>query len=290
MIPIYCFDEHNEAFYFWHKAKYEGYISEPLDLFHIDAHSDIEQADSFRKSIYFFENQPDNYLSYYKDFAGSELDIANFIRPAVLSGIIKDIYFISPQWRKVKDRRKRLNICSVFGEGKRLKYGLEINSRTDSKVFKAYPDLKWFNYYIRRLDKIPKNRKVILDIDLDYFACIDSTSNLMHYELEITKDQFDHKDALLSDRRLPFSGFDFVFMQRNNKCYVKISHKKVKDIAHLPPKEEIESEINKLVEALKIKKIRPVAITICRSCYSGYCPEDYQPFIEAELKKKLETL
>lgn len=37
------------------------------------------------------------------------------------------------------------------------------------------------------VDRMPKNRKVILDIDLDYFACRDSILNQMSYELEITE-------------------------------------------------------------------------------------------------------
>jgi hypothetical protein len=290
MIPIYIFDEHNEAFYFWHKAKYEGYINEPLDLFHFDAHSDIGRVDKFKKPLYFSGNEKGDYLGYYRDFARNELAISNFITPAVLSGIVRDVYFIYPKWRKFKTVRKKLNISSVFGEGRNLKYGLIINERTNPKVFRAYPDLRRFNYYGRRLEKIPKNRKAILDIDLDYFACTDSISNNMSYDLEVSEEQFKEKNSFLSDKKLPYSGFDFSFMEKNDKYYVRITHKKIKDVSHLPPKEEVESEINNLIDTLKIRKIKPRIITVCRSCHSGYCPAGYRAFIETALKKRLESL
>jgi hypothetical protein len=280
----------NEAFYFWHKARFEGYINEPLDLFHIDAHSDMGAADTFKKSLYFPDNPPHGYLEYYRDFALNELGIADFIRPTILNGIVKNVYFIYPDWRNFKAKRKRLNISSVFGEGKSLKYGLGINGKTDRRVFKAYPDLKWFNYSMQEIDKIPKKRKVILDIDFDYFACVDSASNSLNYELGITREQFDRRDSLLADKRLPYSGFDFTFIERDNKYYAKIAHKKVKDVSHLPPKEEVESEINNLVDVLRTKKIKPRIITMCRSCHSGYCPAEYHAFLERALNRELETL
>lgn len=291
IVPLYEFDEHNEAFYFWHKARYEGYIRQPLDLFHIDAHSDVGEPRVFRKPVYFPNNSKDNYLEYYKDFVKSELNIGNFILPAVLSGVIKNIYFIYPRWRRLKPVRKKMNIGSAFGEGKILKYGIKREKDSDPKtVFKALPDLKYFNYYAYGMERIPKNRKVILDIDLDYFACRDSILNNISYELEITEEQSLNKEMVLNDNTLQFSGLDFSFEEKNNKYFVKIGHKKVKDISYLPSKEEIESEINALVSTLQAKKTMPVVITICRSCVSGHCPVDYHEFIEHRLKQRLITL
>jgi hypothetical protein len=290
-VPTYVFDEHNEAFYFWHKAKYEGFLNEPLDLFHIDAHDDMRRGDVFKRSLYFPNDlQQDGYANYYQDFAKNELHISNFILPAVLNGLIKNVYFIYPKWRNFKPRRKKINISSAFGEGKILKIGINIGKNTDPRVLKAYPDLRYFNYSMRAIERIPKNRKVILDIDLDYFACVDSISNRMSYELEITEEQFLKKEIFLRDRTLPFSGLEFSFSEKNGKYHIKVAHKKVKDISYLPPEEEVESEIDTLVNTLQTKKIRPVVITICRSFISGFCPEDYYEFIETKLKGKLQIL
>ena len=93
-VPIYVFDEHNDAFYFWHKAKHEGYINESIDLFHVDAHNDMGRVEKFKKSIYFPDNSKDGYLKYYENIAKNELDLGNFIMPAILNGLIKNVYFI----------------------------------------------------------------------------------------------------------------------------------------------------------------------------------------------------
>jgi len=286
-IPVYIIDEHNEAFYSWYKAKSEGYITEALDLFHIDAHDDMGRPSSFRDSIYYRNDLSNGHLEYYKNFATNELHNGSFIVPAVLAELVKNVYFIYPKWRKFKPRRKRYNVSSVFGEGKILKYGMKAADNMEEKLHKALPDIKYYNFSTTEIDRIPQKRKVILDIDLDYFACRDSILNHYHYELEITAQQFQEKEKFLKNRTIAFAGLDFNFLEKNNKYFVRVAHKKGKDLSYLPPKEEITLEISTLINTLKGKKIRPVVVTIARSCISGYCPNDYVETIETELKQKL---
>ena len=48
MIPVYCMEEHHEAFYYWGLAVENGYLQkEGNTLFHIDHHDDLENGGYF---------------------------------------------------------------------------------------------------------------------------------------------------------------------------------------------------------------------------------------------------
>jgi hypothetical protein len=286
--PIYVFDEHNEAFAYWHKARHEGVLTDPLDLLHIDAHNDMSGPERFNKSLYCpYPMESADYAAYYADFAKSELSIANFIIPAVLQKLVRNVYFVFPEWRNFKARRKALNVSTVFGEGKVPKYNLKIGRHADPKVRLAYPDLVEFSYSMLPAERIPAGRRVILDIDFDYFACRDSIHNQMGYEIEVTEAQFRRQDALLQDKSLPFSGIKLQFVAKENGFFVRVAPRPGKEVSHLPGFDEIRAEIKSLVDTLRAKKIVPAAVTLCRSCVSGYCPEEYSRFIEGNLKEDL---
>jgi hypothetical protein len=125
---------------------------------------------------------------------------------------------------------------------------------------------------------------------MSWHKSVNNILALVSYELEITRDQFRNKEIFLREKTPPFIGLEFSFIEKEEKYYVKVAHKKVKDKSHLPPKEEIASEIDRLVNTLQTKKIRPVVIRICRSMISGYCLRDYYEFIETALKEKMRKL
>ena len=287
--PVYVFDEHNEAYYYWHKAKYEGYINGPLDLFHIDAHSDMMKADGIQTSIYFPSDSQVGYLAYYKNLAKNEFNVGNFIIPAILNGLVRNVYYIFPKWKNYQAKRMKNNISSMLGEGKLFKHCLKINKDTDPRLFQALPDFKHYNYSLLPIDRVPKAKKVILDIDLDYFACSESNPSQTIFELEITKEQFLKKEKFLQDENLKSAGLEFRFIEKDERFYARIANKRggEESKSHLPSKPEIVSEIDKLITTLKARKIRPVVVTISRSCTSGFCPKDDAEFIESELLQRL---
>lgn len=291
MIPVFRFDEHNEAFYYWQKARHEGLIADPVDLFHVDAHSDMDRPRRFKNSIYYNGDSSGDADTYYRRFVREDLKINDFIIPAVLVGLVRNVYFLYPHWRKFKTGRTRMKVASVFGEGRHLKYPYKPGEKgTEHLAQMALPDLKTFSYIAYPIEKIPLRKKAIMDIDLDYFACRDTVFNTYQYELEISVEQYRDRRLFMKNPTLQFAGLVFKFKKHKNRHLVAISFKKTADKAHLPDKKDIETEVDQFVAALQGRKCRPQMITICRSGISGYCPPQYGKHIEKCLIEKLKAV
>ena len=55
IIPTYLFNEHNEAYFYWHKSRHKGTLKKALDIYHVDAHSDMAKLQELRHSMYWNE-------------------------------------------------------------------------------------------------------------------------------------------------------------------------------------------------------------------------------------------
>jgi len=290
IIPTYLFNEHNEAYFYWHKSRHEGTLNKALDIYHVDAHNDMAKLQELRHSMYWNEGDDDNYLARHHHIAYHEMSIANFIIPAVLNDIIKNIYFIYPAWRNFTRHITRTNVATAFGEGKVFKHGIRFSEAEKTQCQFAYPDITPYSYIMTDVEQIPIKRKVILDIDLDYFACTDSITNRMSYELAITPDQYKNRENFYRENEdLRYSGLKIEFEKRRRNYFAIIRFQKLDNREYLPTETIIRQEIDKLVETLVEKMVQPVVITICRSCDSGYCPPDYFQMIEAYLLQQLRS-
>ena len=82
---IYLFDNHNHAYYFWYLARKEGFIRDGSTLIHIDEHADTR--DNWE---YLLKPDSLNLEKVFK-FTNFELNVGNYIVPAMKEGLIKKV-------------------------------------------------------------------------------------------------------------------------------------------------------------------------------------------------------
>ncbi len=286
-VPIYVGDEHNEAYYHWYLARRDGHHDGTLDVVHIDAHTDLAMAASLGVSLYPPAGlSPEEEEAHVRSLAFSHLDFANWIRPAVLARLVRNVFIVFPRWRKpARPRRQHTSIASAFGEGLVLKHGLVESAATKL----AFPDLVRFRYEHRSPEALPRGRRVVLDLDLDYFACRDSIKNELSLELEISAEQYANRARLLEDRRLPFMQLRLEVVERGGKYVAIVRPLEEPEEAHLPSMAEIDGEIAWLFGHLRARALRPALVTVCRSCWSGCCPAGYVAEVEARVLAALRS-
>ncbi len=87
-IPVYIFDNHNHAYYFWNIESVKKSFQKKIKLIHIDQHKD-----SRKPTKYPLSNDLDTIFNY----TNTELNVGNFIDPALHSGLIESVINISSQ-------------------------------------------------------------------------------------------------------------------------------------------------------------------------------------------------
>ena len=131
----------------------------------------------------------------------------------------------------------------------------------------------------------------MLDIDLDFFSCTESPMLLNDFQIEITKQEYDN---FKSNRyhKLYYSGISKIDAIKNKgKFYYLINYSKyIYPVSVKKSLDQISERINIFGQQLKFKNVHPAVITICRSRYSGYTPEDQWMEIENLLLNELNSI
>ena len=281
MIPVYCMEEHHEAFYYWGLAVENGYLQkEGNTLFHIDHHDDLENGGYFWDFTKPFLN-----LEERKRFTYESLGIADFIVPALYEGTFSKMYNMKAVLPKAFQSQERFvrrvsNNALVMGE-----YIPFIHASYRKEGNEKY---KFFTYYEGSLTETERLENVVLDIDLDYFCWDDSLQTVSPKRIAITKEAYEeylrnpyHPFRILPRRLLRTEEIDGIYYLRYEEPV--ICEKKADEA-------KIRKRIERFIEWIKKMEWQPKIITICRSMHSGYLPAEYAQFVEKELKAGLENI
>ena len=147
--PIYLFDNHNHAFYFWYLARNEWTIWDDNTLIHIDEHADTRDNNKYLSK----EDSQD--LEKVYQFTNEVLNVGDYIIPAQEEWIIWDIIQIRNE-TNLNDYLNNLTfpkgVPEVWGGGIK-KNGQGIILNLDLDFFQ--PDLDFIDYDLKK--------KVVLD-------------------------------------------------------------------------------------------------------------------------------
>jgi hypothetical protein len=143
---IYLFDNHNHAYFFWHKARFDWIISNNSTLYHIDEHTDL------RDPWIYLEQEELKDLKRIFEYT-NYVDVWNYIKPAIHDWLIKEMFQIRSE-SELDEVNNKLNSWTVIlNELKDPLNTVKIikQSSRDSSLY-----LEW-------------QPSTILNLDLDFF-------------------------------------------------------------------------------------------------------------------------
>jgi len=288
-IPTFILEEHNEAFYVWNECVQNGILPAANNvLYHIDEHGDMG-VPRFNKSINSLNGSERGEI---RSFTYEEIGIGSFIMPAMYKGFFNNIYWFKLQ-HKTNKRDHPMYVRTYNGDGLKL-----LSGPVTDEIKKASEidfDLKIFDFHLNTINEMPEQASsVALDIDLDYFSCSGNPVELYEISIEITKAEYEkfHSSPYHQSR---FLGFKSNVYEVDGKYHLILN-----DYKHTYPDlypftlkvdhELINARIAEVINTLKARKVIPKVITICRSRFSGFTPDDQWEFIENLLIEGLKSL
>jgi hypothetical protein len=275
MIPLVIVEEHHEAFYVWQFAVRRGWIrGEQNTLLHADEHADC-WLPRLRKPIVSLSELTD-----IARFVYSELDIGNFIWPAVYHGMFNRVLWLRAQhrrssgaWREISISAKNadeteftLSSHSVYTEGE-LGRSVQFSPITPNDEFTVTADL-------------------VLDIDLDYFCCNDYPKPADR-RIEITRTAYTEfrENPYHFFRLMP--GAKITSEERQGRYYLTCYDLQREEPSASARQCEIERRMTAFLSHLARNAVNPSLIVISRSIHSGYTPSEYAHAIEHLLLDQL---
>ncbi len=136
--PLYLFDNHNHAYYFFYLARKQWHITDSATLFHVDEHADMRDPGEYLMKPESLDMQK---VFEYTNF--SQVNVGNYIIPAQKEGLLWDVIQI----------RNEKNLLD-YESGLCGKYAGNIVLNLDLDFFE--PELDFIDYDLKK--------RVILDM------------------------------------------------------------------------------------------------------------------------------
>ena len=277
-MKVFILEEHHESFIVWFYAMLKKMIPASQNtLIHIDQHADLELPILKQPYPEHFASVKDVY-----DFTHRNLGIDDFIVAAIFGKIFNHVIWINHDpFKKVSDD---FVIFSINSKGRFF----ALKKATEHTLNK--PDARSFHYQAITLSRQDiKIQQCLLNIDLDFFSCIKKP--LPFAKIETTKNEWDNikNNPYHIIRTNTNNKIDYLV--ENNKYYILINHLPEKPKYGLEVNSDmIRKRIEKFGQFLEINNIIPALITVCRSRFSGYTPDNQWELIENMLMDKLKKI
>lgn len=155
---IFIFDNHNHAFFFWAYAHQKGLINFGEKLVHVDQHSDMRQPQKWISKQDFNEGQK------VFDYTNFDLNVGNFIQPALKLGLFNSVEIIdsSSAFEKFFSEKIVLDVdMDIFsGEMDYIPYKLKIEKIREYIIQAKFITIATSPFFIDQQKAIGLIRKI----------------------------------------------------------------------------------------------------------------------------------
>jgi hypothetical protein len=242
-------------------------------LLHVDEHADLGTP---RLRTCLEELGSD--LGSIASFTYSELDIGNFIWPAVYLDMVDELFWLRSRHSSEVTRR-RMFIRPINEARTEFVTGIDVGRDTAVMT----------QSFITTGFTLENAEEVILDIDLDYF-CSNVYPDFKNRRIEITYETWKeftgdpyHFLRLAPGSRITAAkegGRYFLYFNRFEAPAPTEAEQRAQQ-------SEILTRMDRLMDFLERNHVRPRLIMTCRSRLSGYTPAQHCDFIETNLWERL---